>query len=307
MNPDNEKNRADEEQIVLPHSDRAETDDENVAADGAENAGNETGELPARSAADTLKKFGRAAWAYIKHARIELIVAVALLALDLITKAIVAHNMYVGQSVEIIPQFLYFTYVRNTKAAFGSAFGLEKALGDDAIRIIFLVITVLAVGVFCWLLYRCRKRHILMRVSIALIIAGAIGNFIDRLCLHYVRDFVEIVFFGCDVPLLGESFAIFNIADVGLTVGVILFLIYFIVIYKEPKAKPTTVNGQTDVLPESGEAESAPTNDGQASAEKAQDAASGQTFRAEHAGGETATEQPPQANAPEDGNDNAAE
>ncbi len=182
-----------------------------------------------------LKKFGLAAWAYIKHARVELIVAAALLALDLISKALVAHNMFEGQSLQVLPQFLYITYVKNTKAAFGSAFGLEKIMSDNAIRIVFLVITVLAVGVFCGLLYRCRKRHILMRVSIALIIAGAIGNFIDRLCLHYVRDFVEIVFFGCDVPLLGESFAIFNMADVGLTVGVVLFLVYFIVIYKEPK------------------------------------------------------------------------
>ena len=303
MNPDSEKNKTDEEQAVLLHSDSVETDAENVSADGAENAEIEPS---ARSAADTLKKFGRAAWEYIKHARIELLVAVALLALDLITKAIVAHTMYVGQSVEIIPKFLYFTYVRNTKAAFGSAFGLEKALGDDAIRIIFLIITVLAVGVFCWLLYRCRRRHILMRVSIALIIAGAIGNFIDRLCLHYVRDFVEIVFFGCDVPLLGESFAIFNIADVGLTVGVILFLVYFIAIYKEPKAKPAAADGaQTSASPESGAAEDAQA-DGQTDADGTQAVADTPQEIAEMRG-ERTEEQTPQPSADEEGYDDVAE
>ena len=303
MNPDSEKNKTDEEQTVLLHSDSVETDAENVSADGAENAEIEPS---ARSAADTLKKFGRAAWEYIKHARIELLVAVALLALDLITKAIVAHTMYVGQSVEIIPKFLYFTYVRNTKAAFGSAFGLEKALGDDAIRIIFLIITVLAVGVFCWLLYRCRRRHILMRVSIALIIAGAIGNFIDRLCLHYVRDFVEIVFFGCDVPLLGESFAIFNIADVGLTVGVILFLVYFIAIYKEPKAKPAAADGaQTSASPESGAAEDAQA-DGQTDADGTQAVADTPQEIAEMRG-ERTEEQTPQPSADEEGYDDVAE
>lgn len=193
-----------------------------------------------------IKKFGRAAWSYIKHARVELIVAAALLILDLVTKAIVAHTMYVGQSISVLPDFLYISYVHNKKAAFGKAFGLEKVLGDNGIRIVFLIVTVLAVGVFCWLLYRCRRRHILMRVSLALIIAGALGNFFDRLVLHYVRDFVEIVFFGLDLPLLGESFAIFNIADVGLTVGVILFLVYFLFIYHEPKSKPENAETATD-------------------------------------------------------------
>ncbi len=181
--------------------------------------------------------FGRAAWAYIKHAKIELIVLFGLLVLDLVTKALIGKFMYVGQSIELIPDFLYITYVRNTKAAFGSAFGLEKIMSDNAIRIIFLIITVIAVAVFCYLLYRLRKRHILMRLSVALIISGALGNFFDRLVLHYVRDFVEFVFFGCSLPLLGESFPVFNVADIGLTVGVILFLVYFVVFYKDPKPK----------------------------------------------------------------------
>lgn len=188
-----------------------------------------------KSALDMVIAFGKAAWRYIKHAKIELLVLVGVFVLDLVTKALIDKFMYVGQSIELIPSFLYITYVRNTKAAFGSAFGLEKLLGDEAIRIIFLVITVLAVGVFCYLLYRLRKRHILMRLAIALIIAGALGNFFNRLCLHYVRDFVEFVFFGCKLPLLGESFPVFNVADMGLTIGEILFLIYFIAIYKDPK------------------------------------------------------------------------
>ncbi len=192
-------------------------------------------------------KFFKAAWAYIKHAKIELIVLVALFALDLITKAIVGNNMYLGESIQLIPNLLYIRYVRNTKAAFGSAFGLEKVLSLDAIRIIFLVITVLAVSVFAYLLYRCRRRHILMRVAIALIIAGALGNFFDRLVYHYVRDFIAFEFLGCDLPLLGTAFPVFNVADMGLTVGVVLFLVYFIAIYKEPKtAKPTETVTELD-------------------------------------------------------------
>ena len=230
----------------------APADTPQIAAENGETSPDpQTAEPRPTRAADVLVRFGKAAWAYIRHAKIELIVLAAILVLDLVTKALVGHFMDVGQSIEVIPQFLYMTYVRNTKAAFGSAFGLEKVLGDAAIRIIFLIITVIALGVFSYILYRCRKRHILMRVAIAMIIAGALGNFVDRLVFRYVRDFVEILFFGCDLPLFGTSFAIFNIADVGLTVGVVLFLVYFIAIYKEPKkAAPAAAATQGETAQE---------------------------------------------------------
>ncbi len=202
-----------------------------------------------------LKKFGKAAWEYCKGARIELLVLAAILVVDLITKALVGKFMTEGQSITVLPEFLYITYVRNTKAAFGSAFGLEKVMSDEAIRIIFLIITVLAVGVFCYLLYRLRKRHLLMRLAIAMIIGGALGNFFDRLVFAYVRDFIEIVFFGCNVPLLGKTFPVFNVADMGLTIGVLLFLIYFIAIYKEPKKSEPTTAGVSDGAAESAETE----------------------------------------------------
>ena len=239
----------------VAEDERKESGGENERVDGAsvtvrDEAASQGRDIEAKSAVRSadgsgraviaLKKFGKAAWEYIKHAKIELLVIAGLLILDLVTKALIAQFMNVGDRIPIIPQLLNITYVRNTKAAFGSAFGLEKVLSDDAIRIIFLVITLIALGVFSYILYRCRKRHLLMRLGIALIISGALGNFIDRAALHYVRDFIEIEFLGCDLPLLGTSFPVFNVADMGLTVGVILFLVYFIAIYKEPKSRPAT-------------------------------------------------------------------
>ncbi len=237
MNQDkDEKNILPDESLPENETELNETPDESATASPAE-SGKETSAKPSLGIGAYLTRFGKAAWAYIKYARVELIVLAAVLALDLITKALVGKFMYYGQTIEVIPNFINITYVRNTKAAFGSAFGLENVLGDNAIRIIFLIITLIAMGVFSYILYRCRKRHFLMRLALALILAGALGNFIDRLVLHYVRDFVEIIFFGCKVPLLGYSFPVFNVADMGLTVGVIVFLVYFIVIYKEPKKK----------------------------------------------------------------------
>jgi hypothetical protein len=77
----------------------------------------------------------------------------------------------------------------------------------------------------------------LARLSLAFIIAGALGNFYDRLFIGKVRDFAEIVFFGLDLPILGETFAIFNLADNSLTAGVIMFVIFFLFKYKPPGAE----------------------------------------------------------------------
>ena len=180
-------------------------------------------------------KAARKVWAYCKIARMELIVFAALLVLDLVTKQIIEATMYEGETIVLIPNFLNFTFVYNELAAFGSAFGLENIIGPQAVRVIFIIITFIALGIFGYFLWRNRGKNKLCRASLAMILAGALGNLVDRLFIGKVRDFVEIVFFGCDVPLLGESFAIFNIADAALVVGVILFLVYFIFMYREPK------------------------------------------------------------------------
>ena len=216
-------------------------------SESVENNEEETESLKPISTTDSspiaakLKKFGLAAWAYIKHAKIELIVIAAIIVLDLITKALVAKFMQLGSSITLIPNFLYFTYALNEAAAFGGLFGLEKVLSPLALRIILLVITTIAIGVFCYLMYRFKDRHKLMRISLALILAGAIGNYIDRLFLGKVRDFIHFVYFGLDLPLIGSEFAIFNVADAALTVGVVIFVVYFIFFFKDPKPKKSAI------------------------------------------------------------------
>lgn len=179
-------------------------------------------------------KFLDAAWAYIKQAKIELIVLFAALAVDLITKALVAANIPLGGSVTLIPNFLYFTYTHNYAAAFGSRFGLDKLFGETGTMVFFIVLTFVATGFFGYFMYRNRGKSLVCRLAFALIIGGAIGNLVDRIAFGYVRDFVEIVYFG--LTIFGQkSFAIFNIADAALCVGVAMFLVYYIFIYKEPK------------------------------------------------------------------------
>lgn len=185
---------------------------------------------------DKLAKFFKAAWAYMRQAKIELIILVAGFALDLISKAIVDATINLYGSVTIIPNFLNFTYTHNYAAAFGSAFGLENVFNKDTVMVIFIVFAFLAIGVFGFFMYRSRNQKLIVRIAYALIIAGAAGNLVDRIAFGYVRDFVEIVYFGLTI-FGAKSFAIFNIADAELVIGVIVFLIFYLFIYKENEGK----------------------------------------------------------------------
>jgi signal peptidase II len=76
-------------------------------------------------------------------------------------------------------------------------------------------------------LYFSRKNGMLCRLSLTLVTAGAVGNLVDRLFLGYVRDFISFSFFP----------PIFNIADSCLTVGIAIFMVYYIFFCKDPKKK----------------------------------------------------------------------
>lgn len=174
---------------------------------------------------------------FLKSILLEVAIIGGGLFLDLLSKGLIAENMNLGDSLTIIPKFLNFTYVLNDKAAFGSAFGLENVLGNSGVMIFFVIFTLLAVGFFGFLLFKKPKKHILYRISFALIISGALGNLYDRITFGYVRDFIQIEYFGLE--LFGyKTFAIFNFADSCVVVGAILLIVFLVFIddtFKEKK------------------------------------------------------------------------
>jgi len=172
-------------------------------------------------------------WDYIKFAKIELTVLVSVLAFDLITKDIIANTLELDQSVQLIPNFIYFWYTHNKNAAFSFDFGLTEILGQNGVRIFFVVITFVAITLYFIFLYKLRFRRKFLLVMIAFVIAGAFGNLVDRIVFGYVRDFIYIHYFGLDLPLLGTGFAIFNIADTGLVVGIIGVIVYIIFMFNK--------------------------------------------------------------------------
>jgi signal peptidase II len=139
--------------------------------------------------------------------RLFLIVA-AVVGVDQLSKYIVSSVMYTGESMPIINDLLYITYVRNP----GAAFGLLPY------RTVFFVAVTLVVMVFIIYYYRTLPRGFpLLRFGLALQLGGALGNMIDRVKSTYVIDFIDVSFFP----------PVFNLADTAIVIGIILFLYAF--------------------------------------------------------------------------------
>ena len=141
--------------------------------------------------------------------------------IDQITKWTVYVNFDLYQSIPVIENFFYLTYVTNE----GMAFGLTLPGGPIILLILSIIMTVILVFLF----WQERSSHILMRVSLALILAGAIGNFTDRIILGKVIDFLHF-----KISTFWEWY-IFNIADSAVTIGMLLFIYYSIFIENKSK------------------------------------------------------------------------
>lgn len=137
------------------------------------------------------------------------ILGIVIIFLDQVTKLLVVKFMELGESIPLIDGFLYLTSHRNEGAAWGMLQGRMW---------LFYIITVFVIVVLVMFYKREARTSLLLQTSLVLLMAGAIGNFIDRLFFQKVVDFVDTVIFGYDFP-------IFNVADASLTVGVILMMI----------------------------------------------------------------------------------
>lgn len=147
------------------------------------------------------------------------IVTVAGLALDRITKVIIAGKVAEGESIEVIKNFFYITHHTNTGAAWGILQNTTMILG------------ILSVVVSIGLLYFYLKFDMWpARLSLAMIIGGAIGNAIGRIFSGRVTDFLDFILFGYDFP-------IFNVADMMVTIGTGILIVFILFFYKEPKEK----------------------------------------------------------------------
>lgn len=131
---------------------------------------------------------------------------------DQLTKWLVYQYMELYQSVPVIHDFFYLTYVTND----GMAFGLSLPGGQWSLTILSIIMTFILVYFF-WLE---RNSHLIIKLSLSLIISGALGNLVDRILAGKVIDFMHI-----KIGTYWEWY-IFNIADTSVSVGMILFIIH---------------------------------------------------------------------------------
>ena len=146
--------------------------------------------------------------------RLELIVAVSVVILDQITKALVRPALALHESKEVIPGFLDLTRVHNT----GAAFGMLNAVDFPFKTVALSLIAFIALGGVAWYAMTVPLTDRLARIGIAGVLGGAIGNLIDRAKDGYVLDFV-------DAYWNGWHFWAFNVADAAITVGVIFMIL----------------------------------------------------------------------------------
>jgi signal peptidase II len=149
------------------------------------------------------------------------VVAALVVLVDQITKRAVVGRLGIGESLPVLRDLIALRHIRNT----GAVFGIMRGAGGY-----FTVFSIVAAGVLVIVLFFARRASLLVKVSLGLILGGAVGNLIDRLRFGNVVDFIDV----------GISRAIrwpcFNVADLAITVGVALLVINTL---RKPEADST--------------------------------------------------------------------
>lgn len=133
----------------------------------------------------------------------------------LVMSELAPHN---GGVLEIWPGVFHFAYLENRGAAFGMMENMQW---------LFLIITPIVAAALIIYLVRRRNAPVLLRIALALLLSGALGNLFDRVLLGYVRDFLYFALI---------NFAVFNVADSCMTIGAVLFAWY--VFFHSEQRKP---------------------------------------------------------------------
>ncbi len=183
-------------------------------------------------------------------------ISLVVVIIDQITKLLVWQNMYVGQSIPLVGDWLNFTFTENPGMAFGITFGPKGLVPILSISATLLIL---------FYLYKVRHTYSWYRISIGFILGGAFGNIVDRVfygALIYdgklftgrVIDFIHVNMWRGYVPeswpFIGGKYAalfpIWNVADMAIVLGVIGILV-FQNKFQESLLQPVPEDEHTDV------------------------------------------------------------
>lgn len=132
-----------------------------------------------------------------------------ILLVDFYTKYIVRNDVRFIKGVPLIPNLLNLIYVKNEGAAFSMLSGYRIAL---------IIISSLAIILGIYAITRLYRNNKIIILAVSMVIAGGIGNLIDRIFFGFVTDMISLSFFP----------PVFNVADISVTIGCIILIIYII-------------------------------------------------------------------------------
>ena len=146
-------------------------------------------------------------------------IAICLVVIDQLVKWWVRGAIPLGTSIPFIPWIMDLTYTQNTGAAFSSFSGLTWLLA---------LVSLGATVIIAVLIWKNFFPGLWGKLSLSLILAGAVGNLIDRVWLGFVTDMFATTFI---------DFAVFNVADICVTVGGALMVVYVLFLWDKDKEK----------------------------------------------------------------------
>ncbi len=141
-------------------------------------------------------------------------ISLFIIIIDQITKYIILNTLEIGESIPIIKNFFSIFHIRNSGAAWGF-------LANENWGIHFLTIISIIASVF--ILYAMKQNDFKgLRIILAMILGGSVGNLIDRIRFNNVVDFLSFKFGNYYFPT-------FNVADMFIVLGVICLMLYFLI------------------------------------------------------------------------------
>ena len=140
-------------------------------------------------------------------------ITIIFIIIDQLSKNLINNNLALGEVI-IIFDMLNITHLQNAGAAF--SIGADYEISRYLLPLISFIASIF---ISFWIV-KTSSKNTLKISALALILAGAVGNLIDRALFGYVIDFIDI-----NINFWGYHFAIFNLADTFITIGAILLIL----------------------------------------------------------------------------------
>lgn len=137
------------------------------------------------------------------------VISIIFVVLDQLIKLIITNNLYLGETLKIIPNFFDITKVHN--------YGAAWSMFSGNVIILAIIGIIALIFIYSFFVYK-KDLHKLEIITYSLLLGGIIGNLIDRIVLGYVVDYLSFNIFG-------YMFPIFNLADMGIVISVLLIII----------------------------------------------------------------------------------